>query len=127
VVTRGHGVCAACLTKLEESLVTMLPPGPFATCRHRTFDGDFPQVKGDIQLVTEVLAERRILIGLFAPGAVVDVDCLQLEFEIRVVEQVEQSHRVGPPGEGDQNLAADETRKLGRKVLRKRVKGHGSS
>ena len=84
-------------------------------------------MKGDRQLVTDVLAERSILIRLFTAGAVVDVDRLQLELEIRLVEQVEQRHRVGTAGKGDQDLAADEVGELSRKVRWESVKGHSSS
>jgi hypothetical protein len=82
VVGGSHRVRTARPAKLEEGLISVFPPGPLATRGHHPFEGDSSKVKGDVQLVTDLFAERGILVGLLATGAMVNVDCFQLEFEL---------------------------------------------
>jgi hypothetical protein len=62
--------------QLEQDLVTVPAPRPFAPCRHRLHGRDPAQVKGDGQPVAELGAEGSIAVSLLIATAVMDVHAI---------------------------------------------------
>ncbi len=79
------------------------------------------------QLTAQLLAEGRVAVSLRATGAVMDVDGLKIQSEVRMAEQMKQRHRVRAAREGHQHLLTNHLGKGGQEVQRKFGQGHASS